>query len=119
MRKRLVEGEVRADLPTTVRIGQYDYTIKRWNKLAADNAGCYGLCDRGTQTILVAGGMTMQHEAHVVVHEIFHAAWDTGSLREANANDEEYSVAVLSNQWSQIIRDNPDLMAYLEQAYGR
>lgn len=109
----------RPEMPATVRVGQYDYTIKPWGQRASNNTQAYGMCDRGTQVILIAKGLTVQHEAHVLVHEIFHAAYDTGSLRDGDANHEEFTVAVLSNQWSQIIRDNPDLMAYLEQAYGR
>lgn len=104
-----------AKRPATLRIGGLDYTVKEWNKQAAENAGCWGLCDRTTLTILVCEGLPPQREAEVLLHEVLHAAYDVGGLNAiAEHLSEERLVGVLTYQLIAVWRDNPQLVAYLE-----
>lgn len=106
----------RPSYPRIVRIGPFDWTLKPWDPRAAGNTGAYGYCDNTTQTILVQEGLSLQWEQHVVLHEIFHAMHTTGGIRELamDGNLEEGTVAIFAFQMIGLIRDNPDLMAYLQ-----
>lgn len=105
-------------LPAIVRVGGLDYTIKRWNRQAADNAGAFGMCDRATQVILIQDGLPPQLEAHVVLHEVLHAAYSAAGMNAIPEHiSEERLVGALTHQLTQVWRDNPDLVAYMEATY--
>lgn len=105
----------RPSYPKTIRVGPFDWTIKEWDPRAANNTAAYGMCDNSTQTILVQTGLSLQWEQHVLLHELLHAMHTTGGLRELahDSNLEEGTVAILAFQLLGLMRDNPDLMAYL------
>jgi hypothetical protein len=105
----------RPTYPTTIRVGPFDWTIKPWDPRAANNSAAYGMCDTGNLTILVQTGLTLQWEQHVLLHELFHAMHSTGGVRELapNRDLEEGTVAIFAFQFLGLMRDNPDLMAYL------
>ncbi|WP_269929964.1 hypothetical protein [Aminobacter sp. HY435] len=105
-------------MPATVRVGGLDYTIKPWNRMAADNTGAYGMCDRSTLVILIQEGLTPQWEAHVLVHEVLHAAYAAAGMTAIHEHvSEERLVGALSYQLIQVWRDNPDLVAYIEAVF--
>lgn len=106
---------VRPAYPLSVRVGVFDFTVKPWDKRAADNTGAYGLCDKGSLTILIQQDMPIQQEAQILLHELFHACYFAGGLRDTEG-DEERLVAIMSFQVAGVVRDNPDLMAYLGAA---
>jgi hypothetical protein len=101
--------------PRKVRVGPFDWTVKSWDSRAAGNSAAYGMCDTGTLTILVQEGLTLQWEQHVLIHELFHAMHSTGAVRELTPNRdlEEGTVAIFAFQLLGLMRDNPELMAYL------
>lgn len=104
--------------PTSVRIGGLDYTIKSWEKRAADNSGAYGICDRETLVILIVDYLPPQREAEVLLHEVLHGAYDCGGLNAIREGlSEERTVGVLTHQLVAIWRDNPQLVAYLEGVF--
>lgn len=105
----------RPSYPRTVRVGPLDWAIKQWDARAANNSEAYGMCDKGTLTILIQEGLTLQWEQHVVLHELLHAMHSTGSVRElaADRNLEEGTVSIFTYQLQGLMRDNPELMAYL------
>lgn len=105
----------RPSYPRTIRVGPFDWTIKPWDSRAAGNSAAYGMCDTGTLTILVQEGLTIQWEQHVLLHELLHAMHSTGAVRElaADSSLEEGIVSIFAFQFMGLMRDNPDLMAYL------
>lgn len=106
-------------MPETIRVCGLDYTIKVWDRLAADNAGAYGLCDKGNLTILVQEGLKSQQEARVLLHEVIHACFMSGGLREISDShkQEEQVVDILAYQLVTVIRDNPGFVAYMQEAF--
>jgi len=106
----------RPSYPRTIRVGPFDWAIKPWDPRAAGNTAAYGMCDTGTLTILIQEGLTLQWEQHVLIHELFHAMHSTGAVRELafDSNLEEGTVAIFAFQMLGLMRDNPDLMAYLQ-----
>ena len=55
-----------------------------------------------------------RQQADTLIHELFHAIWDTRGC--PSAMKEEEAVTRLSSGWTTIIRDNPHLCIALEQA---
>lgn len=105
--------------PATVRIGAFTWAIKDWEARAADNSRAYGMCDKGTHTILIQEGMRPQKEAEVLLHEVFHAIYDVSGLGLMDNMPEEPIVNMLGYHMLQVIRDNPNLMAYLAACFPK
>lgn len=101
--------------PRTIRVGPLDWTIKPWDARAANNSAAYGMCDKGTLTILIQEDLPIQWEQHVVLHELLHAMHSTGGVRElvSDGNLEEGTVSIFTYQLQGLMRDNPELMDYL------
>lgn len=113
----------RIKLPTTVRIGPHDYTIKQWGKMAADNDGSLGLCDKTTSTILVADYLSDQKACEVLIHECLHACYDVAGLHYGPGKgdatvEEERLVNGLAYAVTGVLRDNPQLLAYVAKVYN-
>ncbi len=98
-------------LPKSVRVGPHD--IKITILPAADMADDFGtiemanlemrLCDQ-----YAAGSMAVD----TVLHEVLHAIWHV-SLKETQA--EEAIVSTISSQLTQVIRDNPEFVKWMQQ----
>lgn len=111
-------GEQALRFPENVRVGALDYKVKRWTPQAAENTRALGLCDRDTCTILIKEGMAPQKEAEVLIHEVFHAAWDGAGLNLDEYPSEERTVNGLGYTWLQVLRDNPELFAYVNSVFA-
>jgi hypothetical protein len=105
-------------MPTVVRVCGLDFRVKLWDNKAADNTGAYGLCDKGTLTILIQEDLNVQQEARVLLHEVLHACHMCGGLREAPADDEEERIVdIFTYQLVTVVRDNPQFIKYLQDAF--
>lgn len=98
----------------TIRVGYRDYQVEAWPPREASANERYAECDRINQVIRVRDDLPPQFMAECLWHEVIHAAYDIGCLDSTDG--EERIVSVLGNQLSQVIRDNPDLIAYLQDA---
>ena len=49
-----------------------------------------------------------------VLHEINHAIWAVGQLK-SKAQKEERAVSVMASYWTQIFRDNPELIRWINR----
>lgn len=105
-------------MPATIRVCGTDWTVKPWGQQASHNTEAYGMCDKSTLVILIRADMAIQQEAQVLLHEVFHACWTMGGMREFNdANDEERVVSIVTYQFLTVIRDNPAFIKYLQEAF--
>lgn len=102
-----------SSLPKHIKVGPFDYRVKLWKKVPADNARSYGMCDRTTTTILIRKGMSPSREREVVLHEVVHAAYDVSGLTCKDDCPEEMVVNDLSFCLLSVLRENPKLVAYL------
>jgi hypothetical protein len=71
-------------------------------------------CDRFNLVIRIREDIPHQIQAECIIHEVLHAAWEMADI--PNKSDDEKAVTGLANVMSQVIRDNPDLVAYLQEA---
>lgn len=103
-------------MPATIRVGYRDCQVIDWSPAEATAADAYGDFDRLTGVIRVRADMGAQFLAEILLHEVLHAAYEMGDLDKGDS--EEKIVTVFAKQLTQIIRDNPDLITYLNGANG-
>ena len=97
-------------IPPSIRVGPYDYAVKRTEKV--DDANSYGSLDFENHTITLRHKYKSAHmEADTVLHEVLHAAWFTSNLKAKD--DEERIVSGLATALTQVMRDNPKLFQAL------
>ena len=53
-----------------------------------------------------------------LLHELFHAIWSIGQLKEKD-QEEERAVAVMASYMTQILRDNPHLVKWITKNLPR
>lgn len=103
-----------ARLPDTIRVGYLDYTIEAWSAAHATTADRIGECDRQNSIIRVRDDLPPQKTAEVLLHEVLHAAYDMGCV---GGEDEEKTVSIFGRQLTQIWRDNPQFVAFMESTF--
>lgn len=97
------------NLPKRVKIGFREYAVKLLGKDFSD-AGQHCAETRVIRVRKIAP----REDANTLIHEILHAAWKYGEL--GNNDIEERCVTVLANVLTEVIADNPHVMAYLTDA---
>lgn len=99
-------------LPKTVRVGPHDI---RFDQLppadARNNYGTFVPADQAIrlQREYVSGSMA----ADTVLHEILHAIFSVGTVQVKQG--EEHIVSVVATYLTQVIRDNPELIAWMQE----
>lgn len=100
-----------AGLPSSVKVGHLDYAIMSWGKRAAHESDRMGECGHQTLEIRIDFDHHPRQSANTLLHEITHAIWWAYGLQAAD--DQERTVTVLANGWSQVWRDNPSIFAWI------
>lgn len=102
------------NLPKSIRVGYRDYTVIDWQREDAEGAARFGECDKNRAIIKVCLDYGPAKSANTLLHEVLHAAYMAGRLNDKEP--EEKVVSVLSDQLSQIWRDNPEFVAFMSTA---
>jgi hypothetical protein len=102
------------DFPQHLKVGPVVYRVLEMSYQVAAVQDIDGVCETGQKIIRVREDLNRDDKARILLHEILHAAWDMGNL--ADSDGEEKTVAVLANQLTQIWRDNPDFVAFMNDA---
>jgi hypothetical protein len=103
-----------AALPASVRVGYRTLAVEAWAHEEADTAGECGRFDTENDRILIDTAYGAATVAETLIHEVLHACYALGHVSEQDS--EERTVAILSTQLAQVIRDNPDLVAFLSES---
>jgi hypothetical protein len=104
------------DLPGTIRVGPHDIAITYLtDEEAKEDFGYFktGELTIGISREFVTGSMAVD----TVVHELLHAIWFTAIKDESSP--EERAVATVATQLTQVIRDNPELIKWLQNTVNR
>lgn len=99
-------------LPTSVRIGFKDYSIKPYPEDAQRENGNWGHCKHGPAEMFVHNTEDGRETANTLLHEILHACCHVGAT-EMPRDQEEKTVNIFANQLSGVFRDNPELIKWL------
>ena len=108
---KLVPQEV-STMPATIRVGYQDYTVEDWKPSEAHVNSRDGECDKHHMVIRVRADLERRRKAEVLLHEVLHAAFSMGDL--SGGDSEEKTVTVLGSQMTQVWRDNPEFIAFME-----
>jgi hypothetical protein len=101
-------------IPAMVRIGYADFPIRIVESVNAEDSN--GESSWALQYIRLHDGLSHQHKAQYLLHEIGHMLWEFFCL--GDQPDEERAVTCLSMGWAMVYRDNPDLLAYLQAVFN-
>lgn len=107
--------EVESELPESIRIGPYDYSVRPMDRIEQLETGAMGMCDEEFNVISLAEDSQPIHKAETLIHEILHGLWGAADLPNEGEVDEERIVTALAKGILQVARDNPAVLAYVAQ----
>ncbi len=102
------------DLPKSLRIGPFDYTVEDWEPREAANDRRYGEVSHVLLRIRVDTCHGPLQALNTLLHEIMHAIWHQYSM--GKDDEEERSIEIMAGAWTQVYRDNPDLLRFIGEA---
>jgi hypothetical protein len=110
-----------AKVPAKVKVGPYTYEVRTVNELklptVENGAQLDGLHVGGpTNYVILIDSQVKDKHRHceVVLHEVFHACWQVMSLTDDDK--EEDVVTALARALTMVLRDNPDLLKYINRS---
>lgn len=103
-------------LPSGVRIGYRHYRVVGIGGADRDDLGFHGVHAHGSGLIRVCEDDDPEKRANTLLHEVFHGLFSVGVY--GRGDDEELIVERVANGVSQLWQDNPELIAYLDWAFG-
>lgn len=100
----------RQRMPRSVRVGHRLFEIVSWDASAAEAEGARGDCRDDPPVIRISNGLKPFDKAEVMLHEVFHACWRHLPSERVS---EEAAVTVLAENFAQVWRENPKLVAWI------
>ena len=100
-------------LPKAIRVGAYVFKIVKCEPGVSDDEDADGQFRANQEHICVSREVSRTRELEVLIHETNHAVYFTYNIQ--GEDDEERTVHTLSTAWTQIYRDNPDLIRYIQE----
>mgnify|MGYP001609000495 CR=1 FL=1 len=102
-------------LPAKIKVGGLDFRVEAWAQPSARGSQRFGEFSAAEELIRVqVADRSPMFVLEVLLHEIVHAIWWVGGLR--NGDDEERCAQVMGPAWAQIFRDNPELVAFIQDS---
>jgi hypothetical protein len=101
------------NLPATIRIGAFDFSLEKWSDFKAEAVRRYGEMSAHELTIRIRE--THSHPSRVIdtlIHEVNHAAFWVFGIEDEDK--EERTVNLISTAWVSIYRDNPWLLDWIK-----
>jgi|TARA_R110000803_G_scaffold209119_1_gene278368 hypothetical protein len=94
----------------SIKIGSTDYSIE----YVPLNEELFGDFSYFNSRIRIEQNLTGPPLVDTVLHEVLHAIWRLGQLKDKK-EDEERAVAIMASYLTQVLRDNPALMPWLRK----
>jgi len=101
-------------LPEKIRIAAYDWDIILWNKSISTAHDSFGRCSPNDLTLEIDETLVPQRMLNTLIHEINHAIYWSYSIAEEDK--EERIVTLFANGWTQIFKDNPEVLTFIKEA---
>lgn len=99
-------------LPSTVRIGYRTWALGEMSKLDHTKTGNWGVSSATEGKIEIYFLGDPVEDTNTLIHEIFHCCCRVMDIE--GGDEEERTVRKLAGAWTQLWRDNPDLIAYID-----
>lgn len=107
-------------LPSTVRVGPFDFAIKPWAHLDAHGSRRYAECNTLALEIKIDEMLPLTHPVKAIdslLHEIGHAIWWCYGIQREDT--EERIVSTTATAMTALFRDNPDLVRWISAGLGQ
>lgn len=105
--------------PTFVRAGYRKYRVEAWSPLAASDDGGRGKTLHSQLLIRIDRSYSPLEQAEILLHEVTHCALLVAARQEVKDPDEEWHCAALGFSLTQVMRDSPELRAWLAWAWAQ
>lgn len=107
----------RPEMPTEIKVGPlaYSVTADSLSQILAEHSSrssLHGQCDNKALSIMLAPDQAPMAMKSTLVHEVLHAVISTAGF-DIEYEAEERLIRVLEAPLFQLIRDNPELIAWL------
>ena len=104
-----------SDLPRSITIGPFVYTVTDDDTAHAvavkrDGVDTWGSISYGLGTIALEPNQNAAHKRVALLHETMHGCWHLTDKQHA---DDEAAIRILAAPMLDMLRRNPDLVAYL------
>lgn len=99
------------DMPSRVKIGPLTYAIEYMPLSKAAKRSLNGECDNQNLKIQVFETLPPNLSAEIMLHEILHACYHSADL--CDDDKEEKIVTTMARQLAGVMKDNPDMVAWL------
>ena len=109
------------DMPKEIKLGYIKLAIETMSKSDAEYNGCGGRCEVWEERISISPELTQRQTAHVLLHELIHAAFDlfyAGSNEFTKEDLEKWVepfVTGTARGLATIIADNPGVMPWIQE----
>lgn len=101
------------EMPKKVKIGVFDFAIEDWHPRTAAHKRAYGECETANLVIRIDQSYDQRKVADSLLHEILHAVFWAWGVEDGDK--EERLVNTLSTAICTVWRDNPDVIAWLNE----
>lgn len=102
-----------ASMPRRVVVGSRIYRIVDMDDLYVSRSKRQGEVNFAHGEIAIWGHLRGPSVAETLLHELFHCCYYSGDLEDDDT--EEKTVSVLSHQMIQVMRDNPELIRWMQK----
>src|SRR5258705_11539277 len=100
--------------PTTVKVGPFDVKIVEFDKDDEDMKLCFGAFDPMSLKIYLRPDFaTKMLEVETLIHEVLHSVYWIQGIKHGPKNIEEHVVHNMSVGLTQVWRDNPNLISWI------
>jgi len=96
--------------PTKIKISALDFNIE----YVPLNEELFGDFSYLNSRIRIEKNLSGPPLVDTILHEINHAVWKVWQLKDRK-EDEERVVAVMASAWTQIFRDNPEFIEWMQK----
>lgn len=100
-------------LPASIRVAAFDFAVVPWHPMSSAASRRYGEFSAMEGVIRVDPQAGNVKTCDTLLHEIGHAIWWAYNIQDEDK--EERVVATTATAWTQILRDNPDLLRFINE----
>ena len=105
------------DLPESLVIGAYTYEMNYVDGSLVHELAYFGKCDNNSHVITIV--LTDSDRVmNTIIHEVTHAILYNSAMDKSESVEEEWATTVIANGWSQVYRDNPELLDVFKENWS-
>lgn len=102
------------DLPEKIKVAAFDIVIENWHPHKANTHDCYGEFTYNDLTIRIDMTIPRTKILDTFLHEVNHVIY--WAWKVSDEDKEERIVSAMATGWTQIYRDNPEVLKFIHQA---